>query len=212
MPLIRASVGLPKVVRLAAPPDSRDLLLEQLAGNDVDERRRAARALSSDPDAASALAARLEVEPEPSVREALFGSLVDIGGALAANLVAPLLRSADAGLRGGAIVALKDLADDAAPVLDALLGDPDPDVRILAIEVTRAWPSALALPRLRRVIEHDPHVNVCGAAVDVATEVGTDELVAALVGLRARFANEPFLLFAVDIACSRIDAIGERSS
>jgi HEAT repeat protein len=194
------------------PGETREQLLAALSGLDVDGRRHAARALSRDPDAAAALAARLENETEPEVRDALFGSLVEIGGTRIAELVAPLLRSSDAGLRGGAVEALKHLRDFAVPVLDALLGDSDPDVRILAVEVTRAWPGKLAVPRLRQVIEHDPHLNVCGAAVDVATEVGTGELVAALSQLPARFADEPFLLFAVGVACSRIRTSDERGA
>lgn len=202
MPLVRTTTISPG----ATLPDSRELLLKRLSGSDPDDRRRAAHGLSCHPDATAALAARLECEPDLRVRDALFSSLVDIGGTPTASLVASLLRSADAGLRGGAVEALKRLGEDAFPVLDALLGDPDPDVRILVVEVTRAWPSALAVPRLQRVIENDPHVNVCGAAVDAATEAGTGDLLMALEGLRVRFADEPFLVFAVDIACSRLRA------
>jgi HEAT repeat protein len=115
-----------------------------------------------------------------------------------------MIRSSDAALRGGAVEALKNLGDEAVPVLDELLGDPDADVRLLAIEVTRAWSTAVALPRLRRIIETDQHVNVCAAAVDVATEVGTEELLAPLTTLHVRFADEPFLTFAIDIARDRI--------
>jgi HEAT repeat protein len=196
----------------AAPPESRETLLEQLAGNDIDMRRRAARALSRDAGAAAALAGRLECEPELVVRHALFRSLVDIGGTPAVNLIAGLLRSGDAGLRGGAVESLKLLGEEAAPALDDLLGDPDPDVRILAVEVTRAWPSALAAPRLRRVIENDNHINVCGTAVDVATEVGTSDLLRPLAELRSRFPEEQFLIFAVDVACSRIHGCNEQDA
>jgi HEAT repeat protein len=193
-----------------APVEAVGALRAQLAGGDADARRRAARALANDPAAAAALAARLHHEPDPAVREALFGSLVEIGGAQPAGLLAPLLRSDDAALRGGAVGALKQLGEGAVPALNALLDDPDPDVRLLAIEVSRAWPSALALPALRRVMQCDPHVNVCGAAVDVATEVGTSDLIPALSGLRTRFPAEPFLLFAVGIACSRLAAADGR--
>jgi HEAT repeat protein len=141
----------------------------------------------------------------------LFGSLVEIGGLAVAALVAEHLRSGDAGLRGGAVEALKQLGADAIPVLDALLSDPDPDVRLLVVEVTRAWPSALAVPRLRRVFESDRHVNVCGAAVDVATELGTIDLLPALRELKQRYSDELFLAFAVDTACSRILAADERN-
>ena len=207
MPLIRSA---------AVPQDTiaetRELRRDQLDGNDVHERRRAARALSGDPAAASVLAARLECEPDPRVRDALFGSMVAIGGTRVAELVAPFIGSDDAGLRGGAVEALKSLENDAVATLDALMSDPDVDVRILAIEVTRAWPSALAIPRLLRVFEREPHVNVCAAAVDVATEVGTSDLLEALQVLRSRFASEPYLLFAVDIASDRICGNPERGA
>ncbi len=180
--------------------ESLELRRVQLAGNDVDERRRAARALSGDPAAASVLAGRLACESDPRVREALFGSLVNIAGTLSAELVAEFIRSEDAGLRGGAIEALKQLEIDAVGSLDALLDDPDADVRLLAIEVTRAWPADLAMPRLRRVFDQEEHVNVCAAAVDVATTVGTGDLLDSLEALRDRFATEPFLVFAVEIA------------
>jgi HEAT repeat protein len=199
MPLIR-----PDAVALDDASETLELRREKLAGHDVDERRRAARALSGDPAAAAVLAERLSCEPDSRVRDALFGSLVDIGGTRAAELVAPFIRSDDAGLRGGAIEALKQLGSAATAALDALMDDADTDVRILAIEVTRAWPSELANPRLFRVFERESHVNVCAAAVDVATEVGTRDLLVALDGLRARFVGEPFLVFAIGIACDRI--------
>jgi HEAT repeat protein len=202
----------------APPPAAATDMRANLASPDATTRRQAARDLAGDATAAAALAARLDIEPEPSVREALFGSLVDIGGAEAAGLVGGSLRSRDAGLRNHALEALKQMGEPAFPVVDALLCDADPDVRLLAIEVTRAWSSAQAAPRLRRIIEADPHINVCGAAVDVATELGTEDLLAPLQALRARFADEAFLLFAVDVACGRLRpadaqaAVGQNTS
>jgi HEAT repeat protein len=186
------------------PPTADKTVPADLASPDPARRRQAARELAADATAAAALAARLDVETEPSVRQALFGSLVDIGGAEAAGLVAHSLRSRDAGLRNHAIEALKQMGDPAFAAVDTLLGDADPDVRLLAIEVTRAWSSAQAGPRLRRIIEADPHVNVCAAAVDVATELGTGALLAPLAALRERFADEGFLVFAVDVASDRL--------
>jgi HEAT repeat protein len=149
---------------------------------------------------------RLAIESESSVRDALFSSLITIGGPHAAHAIGPFVHSNDAGMRGGAIEALKRLGEDAVSTLDTLLVDPDPDTRLLAVEVTRAWSSALAVPRLQLVMEADEHVNVCGAAVEVATEVGTEILLAPLAALRARFAGDQFLTFAIDVACSRIQA------
>jgi HEAT repeat protein len=199
MPLIRPAAGTPHAI-----PENLESHRGRLAVGDIDERRHAARALARDPAAASILAAHLQSEPDPRVRDALFASLSEIGGTQAAELVAAFIRSDDAGLRGGAIEALKRLETDAIAVLDTLMNDPDSDVRILAIEVTRAWPRHLAVPRLLNVFELEQHVNVCAAAVDVATEVGTEDLLPALDRLRERFADEPFLAFAIDTTCARI--------
>jgi HEAT repeat protein len=192
-----------------AQPRAFESLLNQLDAPDGDARRSAARALSQYPQAAAALAARLDIEPESRVRDALFGGLVEIGGAPSAAMVAAFIRSADAGLRGGAIESLKRLGPEAVSAVDTLLDDPDPDVRLLAIEVARDWSSVLAAPRLRRIIDHDHHVNVLGAAVDVATEVGDRSLVDPLARLRERFAHEPFLVFAIEVALSRIQVPDE---
>jgi hypothetical protein len=188
---------------IVAAPAACDLWTA-LESPDAATRRHAARDLAADPAAAAALAARLAVEGEPSVREALFGSLVDIGGAGVAALVAPLIRCRDAGLRNAALEALKQLEDAAEAAVDTLLADADPDVRLLAVEVTRAWSSARAGPRLLRIIAADPHVNVCGAAVDVATESGSGDLLPALEALRERFPGDEFLGFAIDVACARL--------
>jgi hypothetical protein len=210
MPLVRKSHDTAlRLVPPVAPPAEPTLLEERLAhlaGPDITARRRAARELMDCPAAAGALAACLAVEAEPSVRDTLFDSLIEIGGAPVAALVAPLIRSDDAGLRGGAIEALKRLGLDAVAAVDALLDDDDADLRLLVIEVTRGWPAGLATPRLARIIAHDPHVNVCGAAVEVASENGTADLLPSLAAARLRFAGEPFLVFALDIAAERIRA------
>jgi chemotaxis protein methyltransferase CheR len=176
-----------------------------LAAPDPARRRRAARALAGVPEMAAQLAARLHVEYEPDVRAALFGSLTAIGGP-AAPLLSPLIRSPDPALRNAAVAALKLLGPSAAPALDALLEDPSPDIRLLAIEITRAWPVLLATPRLLRLIEHDTDINVCAAAVEVATAVGTAEMLPGLARLSKRFAGHKFLNFCINIARARIEA------
>ncbi|NKE46299.1 HEAT repeat domain-containing protein [Roseomonas frigidaquae] len=201
MAFVRAAVP-----GLAPPPAATvEERVARLADADPTVRRLAARSLADAPVAAAALAARIEDEADLRVREALFGSLVSIGGTDVAALMAPFLRSQDAGLRNGALESLKQIgAESCRAAIDALVVDASPDVRLLAIEVTRAWPGPLAEPLLRQLIETDPHVNVCGAAVDVATELGSAALLAPLAALRARFVDEPFLAFAVDVARARI--------
>ena len=213
MPLVRAAITIPEPAT-----QSRETLLARLDGTDANARFRAARALACDPGARdpgtlAALAARLDEEPDAAVRDALFASLSDIGGAEAAGLVAQLLHSADAGLRGGAIEALKRMdEDDAEAALDLLLDDSDADIRLLAVEVLRAWSGARAAPHLQRIVEEETQVNVCGAAIDVATEVGTEALIPPLQRLAARFGDDPFLSFAAGIACDRIRADARRGA
>jgi tRNA A37 threonylcarbamoyladenosine synthetase subunit TsaC/SUA5/YrdC len=57
---------------------------------------------------------------------------------------------------------------------------------------------------LAEVIENDPHVNVCATAVDLLGEVGSQAALESLRKLKSRFANEPYIQFAADLAIKRI--------
>jgi hypothetical protein len=59
------------------------------------------------------------------------------------------------------------------------------------------------------LIEREKHPNVCAAAIDVLTEVGTPEALPTLERCAARFAATPFLPFAISVAMNRIS--GEES-
>jgi hypothetical protein len=54
------------------------------------------------------------------------------------------------------------------------------------------------------VIERDPHLNVCATAVDLLGEVGADAAREPLARLKARYADEPYIQFAADLALKRI--------
>ena len=96
-----------------------------------------------------------------------------------------------------------------APFMAALLRDGDSDVRILAVELLRGMPAAEATRLLCALLERERHPNVCAAAVDVLAEVGTREALPALQACARRFAETPFLPFAISIAIARIsDAKG----
>ncbi len=196
----------------AAPELSLEAALGALASPDAATRRLAARALAGNAEAKKPLAERLCFEPDANVRAALFASLAAMRTPEIPSLIASFLSSAEPGLRCAAADALKQMQAGAAPAIDTLLGDPDADLRLLAIEVTRAWPPALARPRLRRVIEADPHINVCAGAVDIAAELGGPELLGPLLALRRRFPHHPFIHFAAEIARDAIAAAGARGA
>ena len=116
----------------------------------------------------------------------------------------PLLGSEDANLRNGAIEALQQMPDEVAPHVEAMLADPDSDVRIFAVDVLSALPHPMVPEWLRRVVTLDPHVNVCAAALDALAEAGQPEVIPALEELADRFSDVAFIQFAVDAAIRRI--------
>jgi HEAT repeat protein len=174
-----------------------------------DSRWTAARALTGQADVVPALAVALAREPIPRVREAMMTALIRIGNAASIEVLLPYLRSQDASVRAAAIEALQALPDAIAPFMSPLLSDGDSDVRLLATELARNMDASEATRLLCELIEREQHPNVCAAAIDVLTEVGTPDALPALERCAARFAATPFLPFAVSVAMSRIS--GEES-
>jgi HEAT repeat protein len=166
-------------------------------------RRQAARFLAGDAAACAALAARLPDEPDPLVRDAIGNALVAIGDEAAASAFARLLPLDDAGLRVCGLDGLRMMGAVAAPLMPALLADPDPDVRIMAVEMARGLATPEAEAHLASLLRADPHPNVCLSALDVLAEIGTPTSLADIAAVRARFADNPMLGFAADIAATR---------
>lgn len=184
--------------------DCAGLALE-LDSGDAAARRWAARDLLHYPGQASAiLVQRLQREEQVSVREVILTSLARLGDATAVAGLVACLRSDDAQLRNEAIVALKGLPEEMAPVMGALLADADPDVRILAVNILESLRHPMVEQWLVAVIESDEAVNVCATAVDLLGELGTDAAYGALQQLKRRFADQPYIQFAADLALKRI--------
>lgn len=179
-------------------------LLAQLDHVDAAVRRWAARDLLDYPGASAQLLRRLQLEQQRSVREVILTSLTRIGDEVAVAGLVDWLRSEDVQMRNEAIAAMKELPDEVAPIMGALLADPDSDVRIMAVNVLESLRHAHVEAWLIDVISNDPVVNVCGTAVDLLGEVGTSGAQTALEQLKQRFPSEPYILFAADIALKRI--------
>ena len=197
------NVGLRKIAARDYGRDGHGLL-EQLQDPDVSTRRWAARDLVQHPDLMRALCERLPLEPEMSVREVIFTTLSQVGGAAVVSGLLPLLRSEDANLRNGAIETLSGLPDEVAGSIDGLLKDSDVDVRIFTLNLLGDLRHARVVDWLGQALRLDAHVNVVAAALEVAAEVGSDALLPAIQSARARFANDPFIGFAADLAEQRI--------
>ncbi|MFV3126381.1 HEAT repeat domain-containing protein [Niveispirillum sp. KHB5.9] len=175
-----------------------------LASGDAEQRRLAARALSGQADALPVLARALAAESVPAVREALLDAVAGIGSRQAALILLPALRSEDAALRNGALVALQTMPSVLPGLLPLLLADPDSDVRVLATELARVLPPPVATEILCRMLANEPHANACGAALDVLAQVGTADALPTLEGVAKRFATDPFVGFAARTAIARI--------
>lgn len=168
------------------------------------QRRAAAEALGDWPEAAPLLLAALNTEPEQAVRSAMLDSLARIGSAEAVAGLADCLRSEEPWLRLSAIEVLRGLPEKVPGVIEQLLVDPERDVRILAIGILDSLRHERVEQWLLQLIDTDPDINVCGAAVDVLAEVGTGRARASVTRLLARFPDEPYIAFAAKLVLQRI--------
>lgn len=181
-------------------------LCAQLKAPDVSTRRWAARDLADHPEAVAALCEHLRQEPDLSVREVIFTTLESLGGPTCVAAIVPLLRSEDANLRNSAIELLSQLPHDVAPWVDRLLADADPDVRMFTVNLLGELKHPDVQRWLGQVLDQDPHINVAAAALEVLTEVGTPASLGVLARAQRRFASDPFMAFAAELAIQRIEA------
>jgi HEAT repeat protein len=178
-------------------------LVAELDDADPKARRWAARDLRAWPAASAALVARLHRERDDAVREMILTSLTALGDDTVVTALVGCLRSEDVVLRNEAVEALKQLPEKTAAIMNQLLADGDPDVRIFAVNILEGLRHPEVESWLLAVVERDPHVNVCAAAVDLLGEVGTASAREPLERLSARFAD-PYIQFATALALRRI--------
>ncbi|MEN3276529.1 MAG: hypothetical protein V7631_2319 [Massilia sp.] len=178
--------------------------LARLAAPLPAERRAAAQALATEPQAVGALLAALAREPAVAVMTALLAALVEIGTGEAQAGLADCLRSENAWLRNAAIHVLRATPQQAAPLVVDLLADPERDVRILAIGILDAVRDPRVEAWLIDVIERDDDVNVCGAAIDLLAEVASPAAAEPVARLLARWPDEPYIRFAAQLVQRRI--------
>lgn len=180
--------------------------LDGLTSSSSEVRWAAARTAANQPGGIAALGRALPLEVDPRVREAMFTSLARTNSIEAADVVVPLLRSDDASLRAGALDSLRSMPEIVSSYLPMLLQDADSDVRLLVCELACVLPSREGSRLLCELLKGEPNVNVCGAAVDVLAEIGDADALAALTQCSTRFADQPFLVFSINIAAERIAA------
>jgi HEAT repeat protein len=203
MPLIRKAFD--EAAKPVTPP------MAGVADASPDARWAAARSAEGDPNAVLDLAQALARENDVRVREAIFTAIARIGTEDSVLAVLPYIRSDDANLRTRALDALRAMpALLIEPHLPQLLADPDSDVRLLACDLARVLRGPQAPLLLCRLVETDPHPNVCAAAIDVLAEIGSSDAISSLERCAARFPNDSFLDFAIKAATGRFTRQADR--
>jgi len=187
-----------------SPPPRRKAA--SLADPTPDQRRLAVRALAGRPDMAEVLGAHLPDEPDPSVRDAIFDALVQTATPAALGHILRHLRSDDSELRNASVAAAQRLPQLVAPAMEALLCDPDPDLRLFGVRILEDLPHPQVLDWLSAVLWHEPDRNVVAAALDVVAECGTAGMLPAVAAARDRFADCGFIGFACDFVAARMGA------
>lgn len=155
----------------------------------------------------AALLQRLPKETEPAVRAIILSTLQKLADAVVVQQLLDGLRTAEPGLCQEMIGTLQQLPQLVAPQIPRLLGDSDSALRILAVNILESLRHAEVEPWLLQVIAHDQHVNVCAAALDLLGEVGTQAARVPLQQLKQRFAGEPYIAFAADLALRRLEQV-----
>ena len=204
MALIKTQVVKPVTEDERKQPRDCTSLIAELENANPMVRRWAARDLTDSPVASSALVKRLQREEDVSVREVILTTLTSLGDDVAVEGLVECLRSEDVSLRNEAIEAMKQLPDKVAPIMRGLLSDADPDVRIFAVNILESLRHPEVESWLIEVIESDPQLNVSATAVDLLGEVGSTAAREPLLRLKARYADEPYIQFATDLALKRI--------
>ncbi|NJA89967.1 HEAT repeat domain-containing protein [Rhodocyclus tenuis] len=209
MPLIKPGQTPPSDEEKRRWPRDADGLLRALDDSTPSARRCSARDMANaENDAqralfAAALLARLRSEHEVSVREVMLTTLVRLGDIAALSGLAECLRSDDTTLRNEVIEAMREAPAETAPIILELLGDAEPSLRVFAVNILESFRHPDVEHWLIDLISHEANVNVCASAVDVLCLTGSTASRPALLALRQRFPEEPFLQFAIDLALKR---------
>lgn len=184
--------------------------LMEILSTHPEERERcyAAMELSNFPreDVVEHLVNRLVEEESRPVQEAIVSTLIAIGTEAVVKRCAELLRSEDAYLRNSAIEVLQLLQHTSLGVVRELLQDPDPDVRLFAVNVLGELKVREAVELLCRVVEEDENINVVAAAVEYLGEMGLRSEDRETVRKAAERFSDPFLEYAVEVALRKMEA------
>jgi HEAT repeat protein len=173
-----------------------------LSSPDPEQRRAAAVLLIDADDAKQLIAERVAVEQDVVVREAMLTALVGSHDVAAARALAQLLRVEDAALRNAVVDTLGQMPAT-AEIIEELLANQDPDVRVLTVMLLSSLRSHAVPQWLLEVVQRDTDANVVGAALGELAEVGDATMISVFERVPARFPGDPFIAFSAATAARR---------
>lgn len=185
------------------PPET-PLPADRLTHRSAVVRRKAAAELAGDPTAVPALLEAFGRETERGVIQATLDSLIATGGTEVVRGLVPYLRVDDAVRRNGAIEAMREHLGDVVALIPELLRDPDPDVRILTLDILQQTSHPDAEHWICIVLREDDHPNVIGTALDRISMHGTAASLDVVEQVGTRFPDDPYVRFAVTDAIETI--------
>ena len=122
------------------------------------------------------------------------------------NEMFKMLQSENAYLRNKAIQFLQEYGTEAKPFLERLMNSEDKDIRIFAINILGDVKYDDSIEMLRYFILKENDINAMMTAVDYLGEIGTEEDVALLEAIKKEHADEPYVVFGIDMAIERLKA------
>lgn len=163
--------------------------------------------LASAGASAEMLCGDLKLDDFLSLRAAVISGAVDFADPAVQQRMVGCFEKGDAAMRAQVTNVLKALSVDLSPLLQCLVSHPDPHLRIQGISLLEFRRSSDVESYLLAVVEQETDVQVCGAALDLLCEVGTEAALEPLERLKLRFASEAYIQFAVALALQRIRGI-----
>ena len=142
-----------------------------------------------------------------ALRQAILDGEVDLADAAVADGIIGWFEGCDAAGRTRAVDSLMALSVDLSPVLTRLLQHANPSLRLVGVSLLEFRRNPDVEQHLLALMERDADVRVCGAALDLLCELGTEAALEPLERLKARFASEAYIQFAVALATARIREI-----
>ncbi|WP_341677704.1 hypothetical protein [Niveibacterium sp. SC-1] len=181
----------------------RDALLAQLAAASAAQRAEAAGFLADYRDSAEPLLAALAREGESAVRRRILSTLVSWRDPAPIAALVARLRQVDGVSRNEIMDALRDVGGPVEREVPSLLAASDPDLRLYAFTVLRAQRSAQVLGWIEETLAHETDANVAAAALELLAQIGTPAEHAWLEAPGVRFADVPFIQFAIAAVARR---------